>query len=128
MRQRSSMTFGENFQDRFTTLIKLRGEYVTVTRSPTTQGGSTTSQRLLCSPQPVAWTNAEMLNREGNDNLAESMQVNFIFLSNANVKPTVDSVVWNGWNHRILTVKPPRLSGTTIVKEALGIRTSPNPS
>lgn len=104
------------------------GEWVTVNRRASTQGGAITSQRLRCMPQPVSWTNASQLGIEGIDNIAESMPVNFIFEYTADIDPVKDTIVWNGWNHRVLTVKPNRLHSTTLGKEALGIRTSPNPS
>lgn len=128
LRQMVGRVTADFLQARFTAEIALRGEYVTVTRKPATQGGSISTQSLVCLPQPLSWVSASHLNIEGTDNLAEAMPHNFIFQYMADVQATLDFITYNGWYFRCLTAIPNRLGGVTQALEVLGVRVAKLPT
>lgn len=98
---------------RFKQILKLHGEYVTVTRRAAATGGAPTTQTLRCLPEPLTAAQGNQLGVEGSLNLSDSNAYDFVFAGDADVRESVDTVTFQGQVWKVLNINPGRDAGTS---------------
>lgn len=111
-----------HLQSRMAATIKQRGQALTVSRGPTTQGGddaATTTVYFL--PQPLNVTGAGNLNLEAGLNAGEENPYDFVAGGSADVAEN-DRITYNGFKWRVLNTNPQVLSGVAVSLHCYAVR------
>lgn len=102
--------------------IRSFGELVTLSRRPSTSGGSHTTQTVYCMVCPLNQYSNAPLRLEGLLNVNENEAHFFMFEPGTDVAEAIDDIVHHGQHYRVLMQDEQMLQGEQVIPFAVGAR------